>query len=210
MRALHARELFRRPDGDHAPAGVAAFRTEIDHPVGALHDLQVVLDDERRVAALDQPVEGSEEIPHVVKMESRRRFVEEEERRLLLARRGGDMGGQLETLRLASREGGERLTEPRVVETNGDERLECRDDLRALAEELRGLGDRRLENVADRALAYLGLQHFRAETSALAFRAWHVNVREELHLDLLVALAPAGLAPPALDVERERRGGVAA
>ena len=40
-------DLFGGPGGDDMAAGVAAFGTEVDDPIGGLDDVEVVLDDEQ-------------------------------------------------------------------------------------------------------------------------------------------------------------------
>jgi hypothetical protein len=45
-----------RPFDDDAPTAVAALGTEIDDPVGRLHDVEVVLDHEHRVTGVHQPL----------------------------------------------------------------------------------------------------------------------------------------------------------
>ena len=53
----HAREGFPGSLRDDLAAAMAAFGPEVDHPVGRLDHVQVVLDDEHRVARVDQAVE---------------------------------------------------------------------------------------------------------------------------------------------------------
>src|SRR5690349_12360353 len=48
------RHLFRRAGRDHTATLVAAFRTEVDDPVGGLDDLKIVLDHDHRVALVHQ------------------------------------------------------------------------------------------------------------------------------------------------------------
>jgi hypothetical protein len=50
-------------------AGIAAFGAEIDDPVGGLDDFEIVLDDEHRVAGLDQRVQYVEELADIVEMQ---------------------------------------------------------------------------------------------------------------------------------------------
>src|SRR6185436_31506 len=76
-------------------------------------------------------------------------------------------------------------------------------------------GYRHLQNVGDagaplvRTLA-LDLEHFVAIALAVAVRAAQVHVREELHLDVLEAVAAARGAAAIAGVEAERAGGVLA
>src|SRR5512146_2236457 len=52
----HPSDFFRRSLCDHAPAVVAAFRTQVDDPVGGLDDVEIVLDNDDRIASIYQPV----------------------------------------------------------------------------------------------------------------------------------------------------------
>ena len=53
-----ARAIFRCAGKDDAAARVAALRTEIDDMIGHLDDVQVVLNDEHRVARVGQTIEN--------------------------------------------------------------------------------------------------------------------------------------------------------
>ena len=68
-------------------------------------------------------------------------------------------------------------------------------------------GDARAPAV--RALA-LDVQHLVAIAAAVAVRAAQIHVRQELHLDVLEAVAAAGRAATVAGVEAERAGGVLA
>ena len=61
-------DLFGGSGGDDLAAGVAPFRAEVDDPIGGLDDVEVVLDDEQRAAAVDELAEGGEEFLHVVEV----------------------------------------------------------------------------------------------------------------------------------------------
>ena len=50
-------DLLRRALGDDTPAAVAAFRPQVDDPVGGLDDIQVVFDDDDGVAMVAQASE---------------------------------------------------------------------------------------------------------------------------------------------------------
>ena len=60
QRALGPDELGRRPLEDHPPAVVAGARAQVDHPVGAGDDVEVVLDDDHGPPGVDQPVEQAD------------------------------------------------------------------------------------------------------------------------------------------------------
>src|SRR5256885_12197285 len=46
----------------HRAATVAAFRAQVDDPVGRLDDVQIVLDDQHGVSLVDQPAQHGEEL----------------------------------------------------------------------------------------------------------------------------------------------------
>ena len=137
-----------------------------------------------------------------------RRLVEDVERPP-----GGDLRQlrrELDALRLAAGERRRRLAELDVVEADVVQRLQPPPDLRDLGEERERLLDRHLEHVGDRLALEAHLERLAVVALALAGLAGDVDVGQEVHLDLDLAVALAGLAAAALDVEREAAGLVAA
>src|SRR3546814_8566310 len=74
----------------------------------------------------------------------------------------------------------------------------------------RAFVDRHLQHVGDRLVLEFDLERFSVVAFALADVALHIDVRQEVHLDLDHAVALAGFATAALDVEGEAAGRVAA
>jgi len=72
--------LFRRAGGHQFSAALAGFRTKVDHPVGAFDHVQVMLDDEQRVAGIDEALEHFQQHTNVLEVQAGGGFVEEEER----------------------------------------------------------------------------------------------------------------------------------
>ena len=83
-------------------------------------------------------------------------------------------------------------------------------DRRDRLEELLGVLDRHVEHVGDALALELHLQRLAVVALAVADVAGDVDVGQEVHLDLDQAVALAGLAAAALDVEAEAAGLVAA
>ena len=100
MAFRHSGDLLGRAGGDDAPAAVAAFGAEVDDPVGGLDDVQVVLDDDDRVARISQAMQHVEQQLDVVEVQARRRLIQYVERAAGVAL--GDLKRQLDTLRLAA------------------------------------------------------------------------------------------------------------
>ena len=127
----------------------------------------------------------------------------------------GQVAGELQALRLAARERRHRLAELQVLQANVRQRRQARGDFARVGEEGARLGHGQLQHVGDvqapavRALA-AHLEHLLAIAPAVAVRAAQVHVGEELHLDVLEAVAAAGRAAAVAGVEAESAGGVLA
>ena len=175
-------------------------------PVGLADDVEVVLDDEHARASLGERVQRLDHRARVLGVETGAGLVEHEQ---------GAFGGlaeracQLQALRFATRQHGERLPERQVSEPHLDQRLE-----RALQhvvalleriEELERFLDGEREHLGDVDSLVLHRQHLGLEALASAGGTQERDVGEELHLHRLVALAGARLAATGGDVEREVR-----
>src|SRR5205807_1294178 len=114
-------DLLRRSDREQFTAAVAAFGAEVDDVVGGFDQLDVVLDDQDGVAAVDEVAEGLDELGDVGVMEAGGRLVEEEEAAGVVPGRLGEERCELEALRFAAGERGGRLPEAEVAEADGAE-----------------------------------------------------------------------------------------
>ena len=157
---------------------------------------------------VDQAIEHVEQALDVGEVQPGGRLVEDVER--VAGGDLGELGRELHPLRLAARELRGRLAEPDVVEPDVVQRVEAARDLRDVLEERAGIRDRHLEHVGDRLALEADLERLAVVALAVALLAGHVDVGQEVHLDLDLAVAAADLAAPALDVEAEPAGLVAA
>src|SRR4029079_11227665 len=96
-----------------------------------------------------------------------------------------------------------RLTQPDVVESDVVQGLQAPVDLRDVGKELDRLLNRHLEHVCDRLPLEPHLERLAVVTTPVALLARDVDVGQEVHLDLDLAVAATDLAAPALDVEAE-------
>ena len=53
---LLTRDLLWRAGGDDLAAASTAFGAKIDHPIGTLDNIQVMFDDDNRVAVINEPL----------------------------------------------------------------------------------------------------------------------------------------------------------
>ena len=129
-------------------AVLAAFGPEIDDVVGGLDHVEVVLDDEQRVAGFEQLPERGQQLRDVVEVQAGRRLVEDVQQPLAAVRR--QVRGDLDPLRLAARQRRRRLAEPQVAEADLVEHLQPAQHLRRAAEEGQRLADREVEHLVNR------------------------------------------------------------
>ena len=160
-----------------------------------------MLDDQHRVALVDQPAEHQQQLADVLEVQAGGRLVEHVDgaagRALLQLR------GQLDPLRLAAGQRRRRLPEPDVAQADLDKRLHVPGDRGHRGEEVDGLLDRHVEHLGDGLALVVHLERLAVVARAVADLARDVDVRQEVHLDLDRAVAGARLAAAALDVERE-------
>jgi hypothetical protein len=102
VRRAHLGDLARGSRSHDGTTARSAFRSQVEQPVGSLDDVGIVLDDEHRVALVDEPAENLEQHLDVLEVQARRRFVEQVERASRAHLR--QLGRQLDALRLAARQ----------------------------------------------------------------------------------------------------------
>jgi hypothetical protein len=118
--------------------------------------------------------------------------------------------GELDALRLAARQRRRLLADLDVAQADAFQRLQLVAHGGDGREELDAFLDRHVEHVGDRLALEGDFQRLAVVALAVADVAGDVDVGQEVHLDLDDAVALAGLAAAALDVEREAAGLVAA
>src|SRR6185369_2386450 len=77
IRPSHLGHHLRRTGGDNLPTLVAPFRPQIDDPVGSLYDIEIVLDDNNRIATLHQLVQHLQQLGDVSEVKSCCRLVQD-------------------------------------------------------------------------------------------------------------------------------------
>ena len=168
----------------------------------------MVLDHHHRIALVDQLLQHVEQLARVFEVQAGGRLVEDVHGAAGAAAR--QLLGQLDPLRLAARQRRRRLPQRDVTEPDVLQRAQLGGDRRHVLEQGQGLVDGQFEDVGDGRPPVAHLQRLAVVAAPLALLAGHVDVGQEVHLDGLDAAPLAGLAPPALDVEREPPRPVAA
>src|SRR5207302_4086995 len=201
-------DLLRRSLSYHTPAQLPALGPQVDDPVGGLHDIQVVFDDDDRVSLIHEAMQYLQQQPDILEVQSGRRLIQDVQRATRVPL--GELSRELHALGLAAREGRRRLSKVDVSETYVVEQLEFRPDTRLMLEEIERVCHRQIEHIGDRLSFIPDLQGFPIVTPALTEFARNVDVGEEMHLDFDEPVALTGFAAPPFDVEGEPPGPIPA
>src|SRR5687767_14951589 len=111
-------DVLRRALSHYLAAGGAGFGAEVNHPVGALDHVEVVLDHDHGVPGVDQAVEDLDEDADVVEVEAGGGLVEDVELAALTLASVGQLARDLEPLRLAAGERSGGLAETQIAEAD--------------------------------------------------------------------------------------------
>ena len=163
-----------------------------------------------------QAPERAQQFRHIVEVQAGRRFIEQKQRAGPLADRAlGQMSRQFQALSLASGESRHRLAEAQIVQADVGERSQTHAHLGIVGKKFQCRGHRQVEDVGNTVRREARtrqhtLENLRPVTPAIAVGTAQVDIREELHLHVLEAVAAAGGAASIAGIEAERAGGVLA
>src|SRR5579863_7237115 len=68
VRSFYFGNLLRCALGNNASASAAAFRTQVDHPIGMANHFHIVFDDQNIAATTQQPFKRIEKLGDVIEM----------------------------------------------------------------------------------------------------------------------------------------------
>ena len=93
--------VSRSARSDNLATASTALRTDVDEVVGNLYYIEVMLDDDGRIAAIDQLVDYAQQLANILKMETRRRLIQDVKRAARIGFR--KFGREFYTLALTAR-----------------------------------------------------------------------------------------------------------
>ena len=93
VRVFQLGDHFWRAGADEVSAAFAAFRAEVDDPVGGLDDFKVVLDHDDGSASIDETAEGGKKLADIVKVQAGGGLIEDVEHMALATGRVATLGG---------------------------------------------------------------------------------------------------------------------
>src|SRR6267154_700255 len=128
MRAAYGGHFFRRAAGNDAATVRAAFGSEVDDEIGALDNVEIVLDHDHCIAKCDQSLKHIQKFVDVGEVKTGGRFVKNVDRPP-----GGALGkflGQLNPLRFSTGKRCRRLAELDIAEPDIQQSLQLRLNLR--------------------------------------------------------------------------------
>src|SRR6185369_9404297 len=144
---------------------------------------------------------------HILEMETRGRLIEN-----VKCPPGGatrEFLGELHALRLAAGQGGRCLADMYVAQTYLLQHRHLVADRRHRLEEIDPFLDRHLQYIGNRLPLEGDVERLAVVALALALVALHIDIGQEVHLDLDDTVALAGLTTAALHVEGEATGLIA-
>src|SRR5215471_1126769 len=112
VRFFRSSNLLGRSLRDDAPAAFSAFGAQINDPIGLLDDVEMMLDDEHRIAKRDEALKHVEKFADVVEVEAGSGFIEDIESAAGLAL--GKFTRKFDSLRFAAGKRGRGLAELNV------------------------------------------------------------------------------------------------
>src|SRR5581483_10539501 len=168
-------------NADNLAAGIPAFRTQINNPVGAFDHFQIVLDHDYGVASVAQLHEHLQQFLDIGEMQSGGRFVEN-----VNCASGGffsKLGRQLHALRFSSGEGCAGLAHAQISQADIHEGIEFVGYAGHISKKTRRLIHGQIENIRDIFAFVSDFQGLAVVAFAVADFALDIDVRQKVHLD---------------------------
>jgi hypothetical protein len=160
--------VLGRAGQQDAPAAGAAFGAQVDHPVGGLDHVEVVLDHDDGVAGVAQLVQHLQQQLDVVEVQAGGGLVQDVQRAPGVAL--AELERQLHALRLAAGQRGRALAQADVAQAHVEQGLQLAGDGGHGAEEGVRVLDRHLQHLGDVAALVQDLQRL-----AVVALAWQVS-----------------------------------
>ena len=166
-----------------------------------------MLDDHHRVARVDQSSQDLEQSLHIGGVQAHRRFIQN-----VQSTPGGaprELSSQLDPLSLTPGKRRGRLAQANVAQPHVVQGLQLASDRRDILKEAQGLIDGHVKDIGDAGPLVANFEGLAIVALTVADFTRHIDIGQELHLDLNDARALTGFAASPLDVEREATGLVA-
>ncbi len=109
------RKFAQRSEEHDLAAVFAGSRSDIEHAIGRLHHLGIVLDHDQRVAGVAQAVHDADDAVDVAWMQSDRRLIQHEQG---VDQRGAERRGEVDPLHLAAGQGARLAVEIQIAQAH--------------------------------------------------------------------------------------------
>ena len=193
---------------NNSTAAVPSFRPQINDPVCAFDDIQVMLNNDNGIAFIDKPLQNRQQLIDIIEMESCSRLIQDiystSVRPLL------QFCSKLHTLAFPSGQCRGRLSETDIAKSYIDQGIKIPCDPRIRFEEISGLFNGHIKDIRHSLPVIGDFQRFPVVPFAMAYFTIHIDIGKEIHFDFQGAVAMACFASPAFDIERESAGAISA
>ncbi len=140
----------------HVTTRIAAFGAQVNQPITGANHIQIVLNHNQRMTTFQQLAQGAHQLGDVVKMQTGGGLIEQKQSALLgnrLFAGSGRFGStrqepsQLQTLRLATRQGGHGLAQLHVFQAHIHDGLQGTNHIAVLCKQGRRFTDREVQHI---------------------------------------------------------------
>ena len=196
VRVLAHSDLLGSTGRNNSASSVAALGSEVDYIIGCLYHIEIVLDNNDRVACIGKAAEHRDKIFNVGRVQTGGRLVENIYRSSRAAL--GELVRKLDTLCFASRKGGRGLTYLDISETYVVKRAQSAVKLGMTFKEIHTLLDSHIKHVGDALALVFYLKRLTVVALSVTFLANDVNVGQKVHFNALYSVTLALFTASAL------------
>ena len=194
------RDVFRCSRTHDQSAAIAAFGTEIDDPICALHNIKIVFDHHERVASVRESAEYAKQSIDISKVQACCRFIKDIQRASIRSA-CTEFRRKFDALRFTAGKCGGGLTKFEIAESNIHEALQHLGNLRVRIEKRGRVFDCGREEICDALSFELDLQRFACVARAIAHFTRHEHIRKEVHFNFYHSVALTSFATPTLNIK---------
>ena len=205
---LYLRHFLRRAAGHYLAAHIAAIGAKVDQVVCRLDYIQIMLNDQNGISHIHKALQHLDQLMDIRRVKSGGRLVQNIDgaaRRYLC-----QLCCKLDALGFATGKCGTGLPQPDLAKPHIHKGLDLAVKLRQILKELRCFLRPHVQHLGNILALILYFQCLSVISLTAADLAWHIHIREEMHLDLYKAVTVTSLAPTALNIKGESSRAVAA
>src|SRR6185312_12875601 len=181
MRCCNCCHLFGCSVRHDETAAFPTLRSKVQHVIRIPDDVQIVLDNDDRVAKVRQAMQYFKQSLYVIEVQPCGRLIEQIQGPSCLPL--GELACQLHALCFTTAQGCRRLSKVDIAEPHIDQRLQLRRCGGNVLEHWQRIFDGKIQQVCDRISIEANCQRLLVVTSSITNIAKHIHIRQKIHFD---------------------------